>query len=180
MRSRESRRRERRIAARMAEPVLLLAGDPGEVLDALREDAAKFGIPVVAPRPGTAPGDAVSQPGDGAASAGDAAVHPTVAVVVAQVGDGQSSLRRGLRMLDREEDRLRPETVRIVVILAGASRVLPRRVRDALAPEILYQVESGLYSDEHSRPWRTLRLRSGQAVLRALGIRVFRVPAPPS
>lgn len=161
----------------MAVPVLLLAGDPGEVLEALREDAAKYGIAVVGPHP--AANDPAAEPAD-AASGDGAAEHPTIAVVVAQVGDGQSSLRRGLRMLDREEDRLRPETVRIVVILAGASRVLPRRVRDALAPEILYQVESGLYSDEHSRPWRTLRLRSGQAVLRALGIRVFRVPAPTS
>jgi hypothetical protein len=161
----------------MAAPVLLLAGDPGEVLEALREDAAKYGIPVVDPHP--AVGDPGATPAEPAEDDGDDP-PPTIAVVVAQVGDGQSSLRRGLRMLDREEDRLRPDTVRIVVILAGASRVLPRRVRDALAPEILYQVESGLYSDEHSRPWRTLRLRSGQAVLRALGIRVFRVPAPTS
>lgn len=163
----------------MAAPVLLLAGDPGEVLEALREDAAKYGIPVVdpLPTPDASAAAPVRKAGD---DDEDDDPHPTIAVVVAQVGDGQSSLRRGLRMLDREEDRLRPDTVRIVVILAGASRVLPRRVRDALAPEILYQVESGLYSDEHSRPWRTLRLRSGQAVLRALGIRVFRVPAPAS
>ena len=92
MRSRESLRRERRIAARMAAPVLLLAGDPGEVLEALREDAAKYGIPVVDPRP--AVGDPGATPAEPAEGGGDDP-PPTIAVVIAQVGDDQSSLRRG-------------------------------------------------------------------------------------
>lgn len=162
MRSRESRRRERRIARRMSTPILLLAGDEGPVLDSLRDDAQKYGIPVV-PEAGS-PDVADSPP-------------PTVAIVVARVIDDRSALRRGLATLDAQEHRLTPTTVRIVVILSGASKIVPSKLRGALTREILYQVESGLFPDEHSRPWRSLRLRSGSTLLRALGIKVFRVPS---
>lgn len=132
---------------------VLIAGDVIEVVTVLIAAANRRGVTVMT--------DPVGEKAE-------------LAVIVVQVEKGQSALARGLKHLEAFENALTRDAIRVVVTVAGVTKIAPATTTRLLGPQIQHQIDAAGRPNSLNTPFG---VRIGTALLLAAGVRVLRVSA---
>lgn len=156
-------------------PLVVIAGNAGEVVAALKEGAVARGVKVLDASDAARSVPALDTPDLGSAEASDPAerVRASVAIVAIRPGK-RSALMLGVNEIHALQPLLTHDAARIVIEVRERVKLAPNALAQLLTPEILHQIGAALDVNERSR-FRNLGLRLGEAMLDAAGMHVFRL-----
>lgn len=155
------RRRTQKLRAAahaIGEAPVLLDGDAGDLLTAMRRDADEADIAWF----GRDSADGVPPEGVG------------VAVIVVAEQPGRSGFVHAAAVLRQLDGLVRDDAVRVVVLQRQRTTTAPEKVLQLLGDEILLQIVRALPGADALTPARSMRQRAVQGGLRAAGLSVLR------